>query len=763
MNLAFLPRAAQARILEYSGGKLGVAAVPGSGKTHTLSALAARLIAQRRLQPGQEILIVTLVNSAVDNFSARVEAFARDLGLVPRLGYRVRTLHGLAHDIVRENPAMAGLDTQFSIVDEVAATAVLHDVARSWAQASAGTRDGYIKEELGEQARHQVLNNQWPDLIETVAASFIRAAKDRRASPFTLRQALDPMRLDLPLARMGTEIYGAYQNVLAQRGAVDFDDLIRLAADMLERSSELVERLRHRWPIILEDEAQDSSALQEWILSTLTGPQGNWIRVGDPNQAIFETFTTADPSLLLNFIRKNPNVPMPHSGRCQPSVIRLANYLVEWTVSEHPIDAVRSALSRAEIRPAPPGDPQPNPPDQPSAIEFVLRQLTPQQEIQATVASIQSWLPSHLDSTVAVLSATNDHAAKMVKALQERGIRCLELLRSTTPTRTVAGALSHVLSALADPGSSRKLSKAYRVWRRDWRGNPQQEWLIARVAGHLDRVKHVEELLALGHAGEALGRHPSGQNSPASAPVVSAEEAATILSELQLFRRTLDRWHRATALPIAQLLLTLAQDIFTDSADLALAHKLALVMGQLASENRRWRLLELTPHLNLIARNQRKFIGFSNDDLGFQPDEHRGVVVVATMHKAKGLEWDRVHLLSVNDYDFPSSQERDTYMSEKWFIRDGLNLEAESLAQMKTALTWSGSTQYQEGAATKRARVEYARERLRLLYVGITRARRELIVSWNTGRRGTAGPALALFALQEWYERTNLQAPPAAV
>ena len=55
---------------------LGVAAVPGSGKTHTLSALAAQLIAQGRLGPGQEILIVTLVNSAVENFTARLLAFA---------------------------------------------------------------------------------------------------------------------------------------------------------------------------------------------------------------------------------------------------------------------------------------------------------------------------------------------------------------------------------------------------------------------------------------------------------------------------------------------------------------------------------------------------------------------------------------------------------------------------------------------------------------------------------------------------------------
>ena len=55
------------------------------------------------------------------------------------------------------------------------------------------------------------------------------------------------------------------------------------------------------------------------------------------------------------------------------------------------------------------------------------------------------------------------------------------------------------------------------------------------------------------------------------------------------------------------------------------------------------------------------------------------------MHKAKGLEWDRVYLMSVNNYDFPSGQADDSYIAEKWFVRDQLNLEAEALAQLETA------------------------------------------------------------------------------
>ena len=64
----------------------------------------------------------------------------------------------------------------------------------------------------------------------------------------------------------------------------------------MESDPDYLERLRQRWPFILEDEAQDSSRLQEKILELLSGPHGNWVRVGDPNQAIYETFTTANPS-----------------------------------------------------------------------------------------------------------------------------------------------------------------------------------------------------------------------------------------------------------------------------------------------------------------------------------------------------------------------------------------------------------------------------------------------------------------------------------
>ena len=84
-------------------------------------------------------------------------------------------------------------------------------------------------------------------------------------------------------------------------------------------------------------------------------------------------------------------------------------------------------------------------------------------------------------------------------------------------------------------------------------------------------------------------------------------------------------------------------------------------------------------------------------------------------------------------------------------MRDRLNLEAEALAQLEALRSERGS--YDEGEATRKARLDYAAERLRLLYVGITRARKDLIITWNTGRQGNQQPATPFIALQTFWEK----------
>ena len=754
--LNFIPRPSQEQILRYRGGRLGIAAVPGAGKTQILSALAAKLIASGALAEDQEVLIVTLVNSAVDNFEARVKRFF-DNPLQALYRYRVRTLHGLAHDIVREKPGHVGLDERFGILDEREADFIRREAVKAWLNVHAESLDDYLDPNLDEHKGDWVRRDQLPEVISNLALAFIRSSKDRRLTPEKLRALLDRQPAPLPLAELGLEIYADYQRALTYRAAVDFDDLIRLALDILESDEEYLERVRYRFPFILEDEAQDSSRLQQDILNLLAGPGGNWVRVGDPNQAIFETFTTASPELLREFIAQNPSVDMPESGRSQQSIIDLANGLIDWVKNEHPVEEVRTALAPPYIVPVQPDDPQPNPPNDRSAIHFVTRRLTAEEETKAIVDSLGRWLPKNQDATVAVLVPRNLRGVDVINALKTKNIEYVEFLSSTSNTRAAAGALSNLISYLAEPASAPKLAKAYQVWRRAWKDVKERATLIHDTSAWLRKVRNVEDYVNPNLAfarGEVLTPVAFSRGDGAgSADAESTEgEQEQIVAELNEFRVHVRRWLEAVMLPIDQLVLTLAQDIFTEAPDLALAHKLALVLRKAADDHPDWRLPELTAELAVIAKNERRFIGFSADDSGFDPDQHRGKVVVTTMHKAKGLEWDRVYLMSVNNYDFPSDQANDRFISERWFLRDHLNLEAEALAQLNALTSSSEYDWYEEGTATRASRLDYVKERLRLFYVGITRAKKELIVTWNTGRQGEATPSLAMQALTGWWE-----------
>ncbi len=148
----FKPRASQQEVIDFERGWMGVSAVPGSGKTRTLSALAAKLITGDYLKPHQEVLIVTLVNAAVDHFARQVAELVKEGGLLPNVGYRVRTLHGLANDIVRERPSLVDLDEKFTIVDERDTEEILQETVSSYFRTNAFALDEYLRADLASES-----------------------------------------------------------------------------------------------------------------------------------------------------------------------------------------------------------------------------------------------------------------------------------------------------------------------------------------------------------------------------------------------------------------------------------------------------------------------------------------------------------------------------------------------------------------------------------------------------------------------------------
>ena len=737
----FKPRPLQSKVLKFRRGKMGVSAVPGSGKTQTLSALAAQLISENAINEEQEILVVTLVNSAVNNFSQRIEGFIENAGLLPGFGYRVRTLHGLAHDIIRERPDLVGLSNQFTIIDERDASDILDSLSSTWLRVNPGFIDLYAIPEAGEDDRK--FQKNWVEMVTEIAKSFIRVAKDLQATPNDLEQKIKQMGVSHPLLSLGLDIYQNYQRALNYRGSVDFDDLVRLALLALQQDPDFLLRLRYRFPYILEDEAQDSSRLQEEILRLMVGPKGNWIRVGDPNQAIYESFTTASPEYLINFLKEDGVSPkdLSNSGRSSIGIINLANHLIDWTRTEHPIPELRHSLIYPLIQPSPASDPQPNPPYQPGSIYLSAQKYTPEKELAEVVKNVGHWIKENPHQTAAILVPRNERGSKVYNELLLKNIPSIEMLNSTTSTRHTARLLADILNYLDDPTNAAKLSRIYTDVRKSMDVNGQQGDDIEQVAGLIKKCVHLEDYLAPWPGKDWI--EWLGQNGckPAS------------INELNTFRQTIQRWQAASTLRVGQLLLTISQDIFENPSEMALVHKLARVLDRAAQNHPEWRFPQLVQELNMVASNERRFLGFTGEDTGFDPDLYQGKVVVTTMHKAKGLEWDKVYLMSASNYDFPSAEEGDSFISEKWFVRNRINLPAEAISRLKALVKGDRlGVVLEEGPASMDARFEYAAERLRLFYVGITRARKGLVITWNTGKRGESKPSLAFSALYNYWK-----------
>ena len=303
------------------------------------------------------------------------------------------------------------------------------------------------------------------------------------------------------------------------------------------------------------------------------------------------------------------------------------------------------------------------------------------------------------------------------------------------PTRLSAGAIANIFESLLDPDNPKKLAITFKVWKRKFRED-QAAWdQIEAGARLIQRCPALENYLYPQEGVDWLeslkGQHPD-----------------EILTDLAAFREVVRRWHQAALLPPDQLILAVAQDLELDPVELATIHKIALLIRNLQDMHPEWSLEDLNSELVDISKNLRRFENLSNDAEGFDPQAYKGQVVVATMHKAKGLEWDKVFLSSANNYDYPSGEEGEAYRAETYYLRDNLNLQAEALAQLKNLAEGLPIIDFRLGAYSLDDRNEVIRERLRLFYVGITRARRSLTVSYNTGRSKNNKEALVCTALR---------------
>jgi len=735
-------RREQRRILGYRGGRMAVSAVPGSGKTLTLSLLAARLLVEGLVGAESEVLVVTVQNSAVVNIAQRIRGILESEHLPPA-GFRVCTLHKLAADILRQRYDLAGVDDAFVIVDEAERGRLLSRAVETWCAAHRAWWASFLppEQEVGRQREHH--QQAWRQETIKVADEVTKLAKHLRLSPSRLLEMVGETD---DIVRMGAELYALYAEYLQVRGGLDFDDLIWRALDALEQDATFLAGLQRRWPYILEDEAQDSSPLQEHILDRLSGPSGNWVRVGDPNQSINSTFTAADARFFRRFLGRQDitRVQLPQSGRCAAPIMDLANYLVRWTRECHPQEPIRQmAFEPQEMVCTEAGDPQPNPPPDECVIRFAPHAARdPAEEAERAVKAAAWFLAHYPEDTCAILCPNRPGiGVAVVAALDKAAVPYDDLLTSIPALRSVARLLSAAFDCLCQPAKRRPLETLFRLLaeRGYLGGSVRWEQCLRRTQTVLRSVPPAQLLFPTDviQAREAI---------PAHIPVEAAD-----LDALERYVSMVAKWMRAAGLSPDQLLLTIAQDLFRDETDLALCHALAGNLRGLADTHPDWRLEHHRDELQAVARNRRS-LGLSLADSGYV--DQPGRVIVTTMHKAKGLEWDMVVLMGVTDLEFPSTGE-DAFRDEPYFMPG----RAPAIEARKRVEQLAGA-EFACGPGADvitAARMEYIAERLRLLYVGITRAKRYLLFSHHQGtsRRGPLGPAQALVALQEYQQRRS--------
>ena len=292
--LADLNEAQREAVLATEGPLLVVAGA-GSGKTRVLTYRVAHLIRACGVKPN-EILAITFTNKAAGEMRTRLEGL---LGGVARAIW-ILTFHAACGRMLRREAERLGYRSNFTIYDQA------DQIRLTKACLEELERDPKRFVPRGIHAQISNAKNQLVGPDEYMA----------RVSSF----------YDQTVA----EVYQLYQRRLHGSNAVDFDDLLMLTVEVLERFPEAAARWRKAFRYILVDEYQDTNHAQYRLLQLLAAEHENVCAVGDPDQSIY-AFRGADIRNVLEFERDFPGartIALEQNYRSTNTILRAANGVI---------------------------------------------------------------------------------------------------------------------------------------------------------------------------------------------------------------------------------------------------------------------------------------------------------------------------------------------------------------------------------------------------------------------------------------------------
>ena len=626
------PRADQKPVLDYEKGYMGISAVPGAGKTTILLALIIKLL-DKGINP-ENIFVLTYMDSAARNFRERIKNVRKNSSKLPNIS----TIHGLALRILKENGnyEKLGLNADFEICDDSQRGRILRE----------------ISQKLG--------------IEQKTAEEF-----DRAVSTFKMNGGILPKNItDKKLQKFAT-FYKFYIENLKEFNLIDYDDMLTGSVKLLEENPDILAYYQNICQYLIEDEAQDSSLIQQKLITLLGGKYKNIIRCGDVNQSITATFSNADVEGFRKFITENYNVSMNCSQRCSKDVWELANRLVTISLADK---TTQNAFFKMFMQPVE----GKNPVEKNAVISEIFD--TSQEEKSHVLKIIRETLSKHPDYTVGILLRNNYQVEAWQNLIENAGFKVITR-NQCLAQKSVFRAIFAVMKIVLHPFDNDILGQNY------------------DILSETGRYKY--------GLGEEIKKYEN--------PFIQINCDNLNNQSLEQFYWDVNYWISLCALPPNELVVKVAQDlgIMKSEIDKSNIHLISTLIKRICIKNNSLsyaveRLSELSKRPNLSG-----FKFFSEED---EDDKKslQGKVQIMTMHKSKGDEFNLVFMPEMSEKNLPLSI-------------DSINLKNADFIEQIRCL----NPNYKKKSDFE-LKKEILEENLRLLYVAITRAKNRLYITTST-------------------------------
>ncbi len=384
-------------------GPLMVLAGPGTGKTQLLSVRTANILRQTDLYPSN-VLLLTFTNAGVKAMRERLA------GIMGPRGYDVvvETFHSFANTLITESEEATSIKGERIEMTDLERINVLE----------------YLLDNLPEISAIRHANA--PYLYRYDIERNIGALKRDGITPGDLEEFLknfEPKGKWIEAKHMArlkafAKIYRAYEDskipaknlkVFDRRGRYDFDDMILMATEVLERESELLAKVREQYQYVMVDEFQDTNGAQlKLLLKIFADPKSNIAVVGDDDQSIyrFQGASSQNFRLLEEFFLNSEKIILTKNYRSVPSILDLSGRIIQQLDPKERL--TKPALEAThEVK---------------KAIPVTSRRFgTSEEELTFLVQQIKK-LPKESWNDTAVLVRTRKHVGHLIEAFLQAGI-----------------------------------------------------------------------------------------------------------------------------------------------------------------------------------------------------------------------------------------------------------------------------------------------------------------------------------------------------